>query len=99
MFPLAPHTIFVTLAGSQAHGTAREGSDVDLRGVCIAPLSVRLSLFRVFEQHEGPLDETLDALILPRLKAHPTASRALDIKTESVIFDFAKFIEQYVEPR
>jgi predicted nucleotidyltransferase len=92
MFPLAPVTIFITLAGSQAHGTAREGSDVDLRGVCIAPPSVRLSLFRVFEQHEGPLDEALEAIVLPRLKAHPTASRGLEVKTESVIFDVAKFI-------
>jgi predicted nucleotidyltransferase len=59
MFPLDQHTIFLTLAGSQAHGTAREGSDVDLRGVCIAPLSLRLSLFRSFEQYEGSLPETL----------------------------------------
>lgn len=46
MFALEQHTIFLTLAGSQAHGTAREGSDVDVRGVCIAPLRLRLSLFR-----------------------------------------------------
>lgn len=92
MFPLASRTLYVTLAGSQAHGTAREGSDVDLRGVCIAPLSIRLSLFRTFEQHEGPLDADLLAPILPRLQAHPTASRALDIKMESVIFDLSKFI-------
>ena len=42
MFPIEQHSIFLTLAGSQAHGTARRGSDVDLRGVCIAPASVRL---------------------------------------------------------
>ena len=59
MFPLEQHTIFLTLAGSQAHGTARDGSDVDLRGVCVAPLSVRLSLFRAFEQYEGELPEPL----------------------------------------
>jgi len=92
MFPLAEHTIFITLAGSQAHGTAREGSDVDLRGVCIAPSALRLSLFRVFEQHEGPLDDALLAIVLPRLMAHPTASRGLDVKMESVVFDLAKFI-------
>lgn len=92
MFPLKERTIFMTLAGSQAHGTAREGSDVDLRGICIAPLSIRMSLFRVFEQHEGVLDEDLLALLMPRLKAHPTASRALEIKMESVIFDLSKFI-------
>lgn len=92
MFPLERHTIFVTLAGSQAHGTARPGSDVDLRGVCIAPLSSRLSLFDTFEQYEGSLPERLGASVLPRLEAHPTASRGLDIKTECVVFDIAKFL-------
>ncbi len=92
MFPLLGRTIFVTLAGSQAHGTAREGSDVDLRGVCIAPPSIRLSLFRAFEQHEGWLDDDLLAIVIPRLKSHPTASRGLDVKMESVIFDLAKFV-------
>jgi predicted nucleotidyltransferase len=33
MFPLEQHTIFLALSGSLAHGTAREGSDVDVRGV------------------------------------------------------------------
>lgn len=92
MFPLDKHTIFLTLAGSQAHGTARESSDVDLRGVCIAPLSVRLSLFRSFEQHDGGLPASLAARVIPRIESHPTASRALEIKTECVIFDVAKFV-------
>lgn len=92
MFALEQHTIFLTLAGSQAHGTAREGSDLDLRGVCVAPLSVRLSLFLAFEQHEGALPEPLAETVLSRLEGHPTASRALDIETECVIFDVAKFV-------
>lgn len=92
MFPLEQHTIFLTLAGSQAHGTARDGSDVDLRGVCVAPLSVRLSLFRAFEQYEGQLPQTLAEVVVPRIEGHPTASRALAIKTECVIFDVAKFV-------
>lgn len=92
MFPLEQHTIFLTLAGSLAHGTARDGSDVDLRGVCVAPLSVRLSLFHAFEQYEGALPESLAEAVLPRIKSHPTASRALGIKTECVIFDVAKFV-------
>lgn len=92
MFPLEQRTIFLTLAGSQAHGTARDGSDVDLRGVCVAPLSMRLSLFRAFEQYEGELPGPLAEAVLPRIKGHPTASRALDIKTECVVFDVAKFV-------
>ncbi|MCB9653516.1 MAG: nucleotidyltransferase domain-containing protein [Deltaproteobacteria bacterium] len=91
-FPVEDHTIFLTLAGSQAHGTAHEGSDVDLRGVCIAPLSVRLSLFRSFEQHEGALPAVLAESVRSRIEGHPTAHCALDIKTECVIFDIAKFV-------
>jgi hypothetical protein len=92
MFPIEGHTIFLTLAGSQAQGTARDGSDVDLRGICVAPPSVRLSLFTAFEQYEGPLSGDLAEIVLPRLRAHPTASRGLDVKTECVIFDIAKFV-------
>ncbi|MCA9550574.1 MAG: nucleotidyltransferase domain-containing protein [Myxococcales bacterium] len=84
--------LFIALAGSQAHGTAREGSDVDLRGVCVAPLAVRLSLFDGFEQHEGPLSGELEQAVLTRLRAHPTASRGLEVKLESVLFDVAKFL-------
>ena len=89
---LARDVIFVTLAGSQAHGTARVGSDVDLRGVCVAPLDDRVSLFRTFEQFEGMLDGSLWEAVRARLEAHPTASVGLQVKTESVVFDVAKFI-------
>ena len=92
MFPVEQHTIFLTLAGSHAHGTAREGSDVDLRGVCVAPLPARLSLFSTFEQYEGPFPLELATSVMPRLRAHATAARGLDIKTECVIFDVAKFV-------
>jgi len=92
MFPIEQHTIFLTLAGSQAHGTAREGSDVDVRGVCIAPLPVRLSLFRSFEQHEGPLPPGLADAVIPRIQAQKAASRGLAVKVECVIFDAAKFL-------
>jgi len=90
---LARDAIFVTLAGSQAHGTAREGSDVDLRGACVAPLDVRLSLSRRFEQHEGALEGPLGEAVSAKIRAHPTASRGLAVKTEAVIYDVAKLLE------
>lgn len=89
---LTRDTIFLALAGSQAHGTAREGSDVDLRGVAVAPLDARVSLQGTFEQHEGDLPYALWRRILPALSAHPTAPAGLAIKTESVVFDIAKFL-------
>jgi predicted nucleotidyltransferase len=51
-----------------------------------------LSLFRAFEQYEGDLLEPMAQTVVPRIKGHPTASRALDIKTECVVFDIAKFV-------
>jgi len=92
MRDVGQHTIFLTLAGSQAHGTAREGSDVDLRGVCVTPMDVRLSLFSRFEQHEGPLDPSLEAQILPKLRARESTSHGLDVKLECVVYDVAKFL-------
>lgn len=86
-------TIFVTLAGSHAHGTAGPHSDIDLRGVCIAPLPVRLSLYRRFEQLEGAPNEPLWTAVLPQLQAHETAHRSLGGKVEAVIYDVAKFLQ------
>lgn len=85
MFPIDRHTIFLAKAGSHAHGTARAGSDLDLRGVCVAPLALRLSLFHDFEQWEGEVP--------PGLAAHVTALlEAVPADVECVIFDIAKFL-------
>lgn len=90
-------TIFLTLAGSQAHGTAREGSDVDIRGVSVQSLHDRLSLFSTFEQYEGALPFHLEESIRPRLEAHPTAGRAYDLRNEVVVFELAKFLRLCTE--
>jgi uncharacterized protein len=95
-------TIFVTLAGSQAHGAARADSDVDFRGVCVAPLSVRLSLWRKFEQEERALDdaawrESPWPVVRAGVEAHATAARGLAVKAESVLFDVAKFLSMCAE--
>lgn len=91
-FGATQRVLFLTLAGSQAHGTARDGSDVDLRGVCVAPLSTRLSLFHQFEQYEGELPEALAEQVLPQLRVHPTARHGIGVKTECTIFDVGKFL-------
>lgn len=92
MFDVSERTIFVALAGSQAQGTARDTSDVDLRGVCIAPLELRISLFQTFEQSEAPLAGSLHDGVLTRLRSHPTAAAGLRQRTETVIFELAKFV-------
>lgn len=50
---LAEQTIFLTRYGSHAYGTAAPGSDVDLRGVCVAPSDVRLGFLDKFEMTNG----------------------------------------------
>jgi predicted nucleotidyltransferase len=92
MLDLARDTVFVTLSGSQAYGTARAGSDVDLRGVCVAPLELRVSPFRKFEQFEGTLDGPLWSALEPKLREHATARFGLGVKVEAVVFDVAKFL-------
>jgi uncharacterized protein len=94
---LARSTIFVTLAGSHAHGTAHFESDVDLRGICIAPLASRVSYRSSFEQHEGALDGPLWNAIEPRLARHATARLCLERKVEAVVFDIAKFVRLAAE--
>lgn len=89
---LARATVFATVAGSHAHGTAKEGSDVDVRGVCVAPLDVRLGLFDRFEQHEGELEGELFDLLAGALRSRPDVARSLSVKGEVALFDVAKFL-------
>lgn len=50
---LTDRTIFATLHGSHAYGLSTPTSDVDIKGVCIAPKSVYLGYSHNFEQAEG----------------------------------------------
>ena len=84
---------FLTLAGSQAQGTAGPGSDVDLRGVVVAPLALRLSCFERFEQLEAPVDDALWPAVRARLAEHATARDALDGKVECVLYEVGKLVE------
>lgn len=49
---LEHRTIFLTIHGSQAYGTDRPGSDLDIRGVCIPPSNYYLGFLDRFEQAE-----------------------------------------------
>jgi predicted nucleotidyltransferase len=48
------HLVFECLAGSHSYGTASAHSDIDKRGICIAPPEVTLSRFKNMEQYEDP---------------------------------------------
>jgi hypothetical protein len=49
---LPSHTIFLSLHGSHAYGTSTPESDLDVRGVCIAPREYYLGFTQAFEQAE-----------------------------------------------
>src|SRR3546814_7557400 len=51
--------LFMCVAGSIAHGTATEPSDIDLRGVFSADMKSRLSPFPGIEQIEGHGDRVV----------------------------------------
>ncbi|HLT39316.1 MAG TPA: nucleotidyltransferase domain-containing protein [Enhygromyxa sp.] len=102
-FEVDARTIFLTLTGSHAYGTARAGSDVDVRGCCVAPLRVRLSFRTGFEQfawmpesaaEPSPLGPVFaDALL--RARSHPSAGPSLlaaDAPPDVVIYDLAKLV-------
>lgn len=101
-FDVDRHTIFLGLTGSHAYGTARAGSDVDLRGCCVAPMRTRLSLHTKFEQfiwQPQPDDHSEPPLgpnymyALARAAEHPSAGPALRTATpDVVIFELAKLV-------
>lgn len=58
---LPERTLFVTTHGSRAYGTSLPTSDVDLRGIAVAPLHYYLGVSHVFEQavQQEPVDLTI----------------------------------------
>lgn len=58
---LPERTLFLSMHGSHAYGTATPTSDIDIRGIAVAPLEYYLGVSKVFEQtvqHE-PIDLTI----------------------------------------
>lgn len=49
---LNPRTILLTKHGSQAYGTSTPESDLDVKGVAVAPRECYLGFLRRFEQAE-----------------------------------------------
>lgn len=61
---LKNNTIFMTIHGSHAYGMNREGSDVDIRGICTTPKRYLLGVLDNFEQAiiNDPYDCTIFGL-------------------------------------
>jgi predicted nucleotidyltransferase len=74
--------VYLTLHGSRAYGLATETSDVDIKGICIPPVSVENDLFQRFEQAENSsiVEAKVDYLRNPK-----------NPKIESTVFSLKKF--------
>lgn len=89
---LKANTIYLTLHGSHAYGTARPDSDIDVRGVCIPPVKqYNLGLLDNFEQAQ--FDEPIDCVIFGitkfvklALENNPNALEILFTESEDHIF-------------
>lgn len=58
---LPARTLYVTRHGSHAYGTSTPDSDLDLRGICVAPMQYYLGFSKAFEQvvQNQPIDLTV----------------------------------------
>jgi len=79
--------IFLAIHGSNAYGTAVEGSDIDIKGVVIPPQRRRDHLFEPFEQAENSSEVLLDPHIIKTQLATGIT------KVESTIFSLKKFLQ------
>jgi len=103
IFKIEDRIIFATLHGSHAYGMAKEGSDVDIKGVAIPPKSYFLGFNDSFQQFEGevPRDFHLfdDKYVLTGetyiQKIEDMVGRKIpkEEKLDSTIYDIRKFFK------
>ena len=79
-------TILLSVHGSQAYGLNHAASDLDVKGVCIPPPSVRDNLFQGFDQAENQPEINNWAIVQPRVNPANT-------KVESTIYTLRKFFK------
>jgi uncharacterized protein len=89
---LRERLILLVRQGSHAYGTAHENSDLDLRGVAVAPLEVYLGYRQVFEQFEqsAPADVVvyeLRKLIRLGAECNPGIFEMLWVEDEDVLVE------------
>jgi predicted nucleotidyltransferase len=80
-YDLYKNVIYRCVVGSQAYGLDRDGSDLDRRGIYLAPAELEWSLYGVPEQLENPETEEcyweLKKFIVLALKANPNILECL----------------------
>lgn len=92
-FDLKKHSILVTLAGSQAYGTATPSSDVDIKGIACPPKDYYFSLLKSFEQADKPM--WMEPFV-PNLPLH-LKEVAAKTKLEGSIYEITKYFKMLLE--
>lgn len=88
-FDLKAHTILLTLGGSRIYGTNTADSDVDVRGVMIAPKSTYFGFLHNFDHADSPLEmAAFTELLRPEEKKAAKAT-----KLEGTIYELRKFMK------
>ena len=83
--------IFLSLSGSHAYGTNIEGSDIDIKGICVPPLKFFTGFLQTFEQTQ--LKDPYDAAVFSVRKFcslaadnNPNILELLFLEPDSIIF-------------
>ena len=95
-FKVEDNILFVTLHGSHAYGMAREGSDIDIKGVLIPPKSYFLGFSDKFSQFEGELPRNYSvgtSTFVEKIEDMVGRKVALDEKMDSAIYGIQKFFK------
>ena len=96
-FDIQDATLFLTAHGSHSYGMATPSSDLDIDGICVAPLEYQIGFLNQFEQHQFKAfpftlgDGTADSI--PR---YPRNTGPLLIKgqaCEGTIYDIRKYFK------
>jgi len=90
-FEINDRLLFLTIHGSHAYGMARPESDIDIKGLGVAPRNYYYSFFKNFEQYEGEL--SLRDECKQRLEATIGRSIKSNEKLDSVIYNITKFFK------
>jgi hypothetical protein len=80
-FDLDQHVIYRCIVGSRAYGLDTDASDIDRRGVYLAPIDMHLALFGAPEQFEDNAAQTcfweIQKFVVMALKANPNILECL----------------------
>jgi hypothetical protein len=89
---LRAHTVLLALGGSRAYGLARDGSDIDLKGVAIPPPAHFHGFLSRFEQAEG----AKLAVFVPDLTPEERAGAART-NVEGTVYEIRKMLRLAAE--